>query len=125
MNTFPSDLFAGQRFRVVGLGKNGLPAARALVAMGADVEVWDDNPQGRAAAGGLTLLDPDAPDAGRYDALILSPGIPHRLPKPHPLAVRAMAAGIPILCDVEFLFLAVRRAGSRGSRRCRRSGAAW
>ena len=34
---FPPDVFAGQRFAVVGLGRNGLPVARALLAMGADV----------------------------------------------------------------------------------------
>jgi len=47
------------------------------------------------------------------DAMILSPGIPHILPKPHPAAARARAAGIPILSDAEILFRAVRRAGSR------------
>ena len=34
MSGFPNTLFAGQRFAVVGLGKNGLPAAHALTAMG-------------------------------------------------------------------------------------------
>ena len=48
-----------------------------------------------------------------YDALVLSPGIPHRLPQPHPAAKRAIAAGVPILCDVELLFQAVRASGSR------------
>jgi UDP-N-acetylmuramoylalanine--D-glutamate ligase len=112
MSIFPTDLFSGRRFCVVGLGKNGLPAARALVAMGADVAVWDDNPASRMAASSLRLLDPDA--AGfPFDALVLSPGIPHRLPKPHPLAERALAAGVPILSDVELLFQAVRKSGSR------------
>ena len=112
MSSFPPDLFLGRRFCVVGLGKNGLPAARALVAMGAKVAVWDDNPASRAAASGLHLLDPDA--AGfPFDALVLSPGIPHRLPKPHPMAERAFAAGVPILSDVELLFQAVRKSRSR------------
>ncbi len=48
-----------------------------------------------------------------FDALMLSPGIPHHLPAPHPVAARACAADIPILCDAELLFQAVRRAGSR------------
>ena len=44
---------------------------------------------------------------------MLSPGIPHRLPKPHPAAQRAIEAGVPILSDVELLFQAVRASGSR------------
>ena len=49
MRTFAPDLFAGQRFAVVGLGKNGLPAAEALLAMGAEVVAWDDSEKARAA----------------------------------------------------------------------------
>ena len=39
---FPPTLFAGQRYAVVGLGRNGLPAAHALRALGAEVLAWDD-----------------------------------------------------------------------------------
>ncbi|HEY1936028.1 MAG TPA: DUF559 domain-containing protein [Acetobacteraceae bacterium] len=112
MSTFPPDLFAGRRFAVVGLGRNGLPVARALLAMGADVVAWDDKPEARAAADGLMLRDPNKGDFA-FDALVLSPGIPHLLPSPHPAAVRARDAGVPILSDAELLFQAVRRAGSR------------
>ena len=112
MSTFPSTLFAGQCFAVVGLGKNGLPAAHALIAMGAAVVAWDDSPAARGGAAGLTVQDPR--EAGsRFDAVVLSPGIPHILPKPHPIAVWARKAGIPILTDAEILFQAVRRAGSK------------
>jgi UDP-N-acetylmuramoylalanine--D-glutamate ligase len=111
MTTFPTNLFAGQRFAVVGLGKNGLPAAFALTQMGASVVAWDDTAKAREAAPGLTIQDPR--EAGsRFDAMVLSPGIPHLLPKPHPIAVWAREAGIPILSDTELLFQAVRRAGS-------------
>jgi UDP-N-acetylmuramoylalanine--D-glutamate ligase len=112
MSAFPSSLFSGKRFAVVGLGKNGLPAARALRAMGADIVAWDDNAAARAAAGDLDVRDP-MPDAFDFDALVLSPGIPHRLPKPHPIAQRAIDAGVPILSDTELLFRAVRASGSR------------
>jgi UDP-N-acetylmuramoylalanine--D-glutamate ligase len=107
---FPSNIFTGQKFAVVGLGKNGLPAARALLAMGADVTVWDDKPDARAAATGLIVAEPDMPG---LSALVLSPGIPHRLPKQHPIAARAIAAGVPILSDADLLYRAVRAAGSR------------
>ncbi|WP_428489317.1 UDP-N-acetylmuramoyl-L-alanine--D-glutamate ligase [Rhodopila sp.] len=112
MTTFSPTLFSAKRYAVVGLGSNGLPAARFLRSMGAQVVAWDDNPAVRAAAQGLELADPTQYPFD-YDALVLSPGIPHRLPKPHPAAERAIAAGVPILCDVELLFHAVRASGSR------------
>jgi UDP-N-acetylmuramoylalanine--D-glutamate ligase len=113
MTGFPPDLFSGRRYAVVGLGQNGLPAARALRAMGAAVTVWDDGEAARAAApDGCAIRDlRDGPLD--FDAIVLSPGIPHRLPKPHPIAARAIAAGVPILSDAELLYQAVRRAGSR------------
>jgi UDP-N-acetylmuramoylalanine--D-glutamate ligase len=105
--------FAGERIAVVGLGKAGLPAAARLAAWGAEVTCWDDRPEGRLAAeqAGFTLRDPAA-GAFTQDALLLSPGIPHLLPRPHPAALRAREAGRPILCDVEYLYRAVRAAGS-------------
>ena len=110
MNRFPSTLFAGKRFAVVGLARFGLPVARALRAMGAEVLAWDDNAAARELAD-ATIGDPSL-DGGRFDALILSPGIPHHLPRPHRIASWATARGIPILSDVELLYQAVRSAGS-------------
>ena len=37
-------------------------------------------------------------------ALVLSPGIPHTFPEPHPVVARARAAGVEIIGDVELLF---------------------
>ncbi|HEX3984670.1 MAG TPA: UDP-N-acetylmuramoyl-L-alanine--D-glutamate ligase [Acidisoma sp.] len=114
MTGFPANLFSGSRFAILGLGKNGLPAARALRAMDADVVLWDDGEAQRlaAAAEGFALADFMTGDFV-FDALILSPGIPHRLPKPHPVAVRAIAENVPVLSDAEILYQAVRKAGSR------------
>ncbi len=108
---WPADLFAGRRYAVVGLGRNGLPVAHALLAMGAGVAVWDDQAEARAASG-LPLHDPALGLEG-FDVLVLSPGIPHRLPVPHLAALAAGVAGIPVLSDAELLFQAVRAAGSR------------
>ena len=103
--------FAGMRVAVLGLGRAGLPAARALVRYGADVVAWDDS---AASRDGVDVpLGDLAAVPFRFDALLLSPGIPHRLPAPHPVAARAHAARVPILTDAEFLFRAVRAAGSR------------
>jgi UDP-N-acetylmuramoylalanine--D-glutamate ligase len=114
MTGFPANLFAGARFAILGLGKNGLPAARALRAMAADVVLWDDGEAQRAAAvaEGFTVTDLATGDF-TFNALILSPGIPHRLPKPHPVAARALAQNLPVLSDAELLYQAVRKAGSK------------
>ncbi|TPG51865.1 UDP-N-acetylmuramoyl-L-alanine--D-glutamate ligase [Roseomonas nepalensis] len=100
--------FAGLRIAVLGLGRAGLPAARRLREWGAAVTAWDDGEAARAVAGDLPLGQPES-----FDLLMISPGIPHRGPRAHPLALRAAAIGAPVLCDVEFLFRAVRAAGSR------------
>ena len=107
--------FAGERVAVVGLGRAGLPAALRLALWGAEVSVWDDSAAARAAAeaAGLALADPAAPGPFRWDALLLSPGIPHYLPHAHRAAEAARTAGVPILSDVEWLYRAVRAAGSR------------
>ncbi|MBB5689001.1 UDP-N-acetylmuramoyl-L-alanine--D-glutamate ligase [Roseomonas alkaliterrae] len=109
----PFTPFRGARIAVVGLGRAGLPAALRLAEWGAEVEVWDDTEAARevAAEAGLTVRDP-AQGRFRADALLLSPGIPHRLPQPHPAARAAEAAGAPILCDAEFLYRAVLAAHS-------------
>lgn len=112
----PFTPFRGARIAVVGLGRAGLPAALRLVEWGAEVEAWDDGEAARRAAeeAGLTVRNPAE---GRFaaDALLLSPGIPHILPKAHPAATAARKAGAPILCDAEFLYRAVlaSHAGAR------------
>lgn len=106
--------FAGETVAVMGLGRAGLPGAQALARLGARVLAWDDSEPARrqAAAAGVPLADLTTADFGAIDALLLSPGIPHRLPAPHPVAARAQAAGRPIVCDADLLFRAVRETGS-------------
>src|SRR6185312_15262759 len=96
---------AGQTIAVLGLGKSGLPAARALRASGADVWAWDDNPKARdeAKAAGVPVVDLAASDWSKPAALVLSPGIPHSFPKPHPVAALATARRCPIIGDIELM----------------------
>ncbi|MSO98239.1 MAG: UDP-N-acetylmuramoyl-L-alanine--D-glutamate ligase [Rhodospirillaceae bacterium] len=100
----PVFTFAGQRVGVMGLGKSGLSAAAALKAGGAKVAVWDDKPEQRkiATTAGWDLLDANA-DRLDIAALVWSPGVPHTLPKPHALALKARAQNIPMMCDVDLL----------------------
>lgn len=94
-----------ESFLVVGLGKSGLSAVRALTTAGARVMVWDDGPaqRERAQADGLTIFDYDAGDLSALNGVIWSPGVPHTHPEPHPLATKAKAAGHTLRCDVDLL----------------------
>jgi len=98
-------IFAGQPVAVMGLGRSGLSAARALAKGGADVWAWDDNEGHRqtAAASDINVCDPDGWDWQRVKTLVLSPGIPATFPAPHPTAQCAMDAGAEIICDVDLL----------------------
>jgi len=51
--------YDGRTIAVLGLGKSGLAAARALTSAGADVWAWDDDPAKRqvAAEEGLARAD--------------------------------------------------------------------
>ncbi len=98
---------SGRPVAVLGLGKSGLTAARALAASGAEVWAWDDDAAKRTQ---LATTDLYACDWTRPSALVLSPGIPYRFPKPHPVAAKAEAAGCPVIGEVELLFRAQPRA---------------
>ena len=96
------EAFAGRRVAVLGLARTGLAAARSLAAGGADVLAWDDDAAVRdAVAGDVRLCDPA--EWGRIAALVLSPGIPHSFPAPHPAVARARAEGADIIGDIELL----------------------
>jgi UDP-N-acetylmuramoylalanine--D-glutamate ligase len=97
--------FSGLPVAVLGLGKSGLVAAEALQRGGAAVRAWDDDDAKRrvAAERGLPVVDLAAAGLDGVAALVLSPGIPHTHPKPHPAAARARAAGIEIIGDIELL----------------------
>ncbi|HYM01718.1 MAG TPA: UDP-N-acetylmuramoyl-L-alanine--D-glutamate ligase [Stellaceae bacterium] len=104
--------FQGEQVAVLGLARSGLVAAQALHRGGADVMAWDDAPARRdaAAAKGVSIVDLAACDFRVVRALVLSPGIPHTFPKPHPVAARARAAGVEIIGDIELLGRSCRTA---------------
>jgi len=96
--------FEGRKVAVLGLARSGRAAASALKAGGADVLAWDDNEKTRAAVvGEVPLGDLTAIDWHGFAALMLSPGIPHSFPEPHPAVAAARRAGVPILGDIELL----------------------
>lgn len=85
--------------------------ALALAAGGADVVVYDDNPERVAQAREAGLSTGDFRDAGlhHYSALVLSPGVPFTHPKPHWSVDLAREADIPVIGDIE-LFVRERDA---------------
>ena len=70
---FSPTLFAGGRYAVLGLGRNGVPVAHALAAMGASVHAWDDGEAGRNALGEAPSRVELSPIASLddFDALVL------------------------------------------------------
>jgi UDP-N-acetylmuramoylalanine-D-glutamate ligase len=61
-----------------GLGGSGLATAQALVAGGARVTAWDDNPESvaKAVSEGIGTGDLRQADWSAFSAFILSPGVP-------------------------------------------------
>lgn len=104
--------FEGRKVAVLGLGRTGLTAARALVAGGAQVALWDENPASReaAAAEGFAVEDLKAADWSDIAALMLSPGIPLTHPRPHWSVEKAAAAGVEVLGDIELFARTVNAA---------------
>jgi len=91
--------FAGKHYAVYGLARSGLATAEALLASGARVTAWDAKEEARAKAPtGTELVDLDEADLGRFDSLIVTPGLPLNR---HPIAGRAREAGLEIIGDVE------------------------
>ena len=97
----------GARIGVLGLGRSGLSAARALRAGGAEPVCWDDNPEARerAEAEGFEVADLSHPRAFETIAsLIVSPGIPHLYPSPNKVVAAAQEAGVPVDNDIGLFF---------------------
>ena len=99
--------YRGSTVLVLGLGRSGLSAARALREGGAHVLVWDDGATARAAgdAEDFELRDPTGSGAlDAVDLMVTSPGIPHLYPAPHPAIAAALEAGVPVDNDIGLFF---------------------
>ncbi len=104
--------FEGKSVAVFGLARTGLTAARALLAGGARVALWDESgdARARAAADSLPLMDLTQADFTQFDALMVSPGVPLTHPKPHWTVEKAKAAGVEVLGDIELFARTVNAA---------------
>ncbi|MEO1422008.1 MAG: UDP-N-acetylmuramoyl-L-alanine--D-glutamate ligase [Pseudomonadota bacterium] len=99
--------YEGRKVGVLGLGRSGLAAARALLAGGADPVCWDDGADARdgAEAEGFTVADLTRDRPWEDMALLVtSPGIPHLYPAPHKAIQQAWRFGAVVDNDVGLFF---------------------
>ncbi|SFI52995.1 UDP-N-acetylmuramoyl-L-alanine--D-glutamate ligase [Jannaschia pohangensis] len=99
--------FENATVAVLGLGRSGLTAARALHAGGAHVVVWDDGAKGREGGEAEGFEVRDLTREGALDGvatLVTSPGIPHLYPAPHPAIRAAWEAGVAVDNDIGLFF---------------------
>ena len=103
----PVQGYDGKTVAVLGLGRSGKAAALALREGGATVVVWDDGHPARDAADADGFDVVDLTKQGAFEgvvALIVSPGIAHLYPKPHPVIAAAWDAGVPVDNDIGLFF---------------------
>lgn len=99
----------GRSVVVLGAGRSGLAAARALLRHGARVTVSDAKPldQLAAAAAGAARLGFQLSAGGHPEALlaglglvVISPGVPNSIP----FVKAARARGVPVISEIELSF---------------------
>ena len=107
----PLTTFAGRKVAVFGLRASGLASASALLAGGADVVGFDDEPDkvAEATAAGIPTADLRHIDWSRIGALVLAPGVPLTHPAPHWVVGLARNATVEVIGDIE-LYCRERRA---------------
>src|SRR5271170_1561824 len=106
----PCRSFANSDVAVFGLARSGVSSVAALKAGGARVVAWDDNAAGREAAekAGAQIIPYEQWPWDRLKALVLSPGVPLTHPAPHDVVVRARAAGVEVIGDIELFAREIR-----------------
>ena len=99
-----------------GLGGSGIATAQAIVAGGAKVVAWDDNPESvaRAQNAGIETADLRQVDWKQFSSFVLSPGVPLTHPRPHWTVDLARAADVEIIGDIE-LFVRERNLAHKRS----------
>ncbi|MDE2739666.1 MAG: UDP-N-acetylmuramoyl-L-alanine--D-glutamate ligase [Paracoccaceae bacterium] len=98
-----------KQFAVLGLGRTGQATCHALKRGGADVLPWDEAEHSRESARkqNIELVDLSRErvwEENRISRLVVSPGIPHLYPEPHPIIRMALNRGIPVDNDIGLFF---------------------
>ena len=97
--------YKDKKIVILGLGKSGRSLAHSLKKAGAQVFAWDDQEKARdnAQKEGISLKNIETIEWKTIDYFLLSPGIPHRYPAPHPAVTQAQMANLKPLSDLEIL----------------------
>lgn len=105
-----------QTVALFGLGGSGVATAQAIIAGGAKVIAWDDNPESvtRAQNAGIETADLRKVDWKQFSSFVLSPGVPLTHPRPHWTVDLARASGVEIIGDIE-LFVRERNLADKNS----------
>ncbi len=110
----PVSGYEGAKVAVLGLGRSGLSAARALKAGRAHPLCWDDNPAAREMASEEGFEIKQLSHAQAFDGvatLIVSPGIPHLYPESNKVVAAALEARVPVDNDIGLFFRSFAGAG--------------
>ena len=102
---------SGTKVGILGLGLSGMAAAHALAAAGARLWLHDDNaaPRGEVPQGAQLCGWQHWP-WHELTSMVISPGIPHAHPQPHPAAARAGKAGVEVISEIEIAMRAAPQA---------------
>ena len=93
---------SGRKVGILGLGLSGMAAARALSAAGAMTWLHDDHGAMREELpSGATLCGWQDWPWNELSSMVISPGIPHDHPVPHPAAARATDEGVEVISEIE------------------------
>jgi UDP-N-acetylmuramoylalanine--D-glutamate ligase len=99
----------GQTIGVLGLGRSGVAAAAALQAAGAHVVAFDDGKHQQDLQA-IQMTDWRNWPWKDMAAMVISPGIPHLHPEPHPAAAHANSLQIDVISEVELALRAKPKA---------------
>ncbi len=93
----------GKVVAILGLGKSGMSAAKALKKNNISVIAFDSKIelQEQAKNLGVKIQDLETVDFSTIDILVISPSIPHTFPKPHPVVKLAKKHNVPVISDIE------------------------
>ena len=96
----------GKIVGVLGLGRSGLAAAASLLAAGATVFLADDHKTPEQLPDGAHLRSFSDWPWTEIDLMVISPGIAHAHPAPHPAARLAAKHNVEVVSEIEIAMLA-------------------
>ena len=94
---------------VLGLSRSGLASLDALIAAGARVFAHDDIATPTLDKAVIACSYEGWP-WDEMEMMVISPGIPHLYPEPHPAAQKARAHQVPLISDIELMMMAAPKA---------------